>query len=328
MTLDFPRFERAIRGVRAPRTASTYVHVASAFVSALADENHPTARDVEQFLERPSAVGERRAASTRNQELAALRCLARFALREGVWASDPTLGIAFARVPRQDATFFTMDELHRLFLVALKERSPVMRARNIALLAVMSQAGLRVHEAVGLNVDQADAAQEVLVAVRGKGGTCVNIPLSHEVSVVLARWLSLRSQTAHFSEEALFVSRLGQRLSIRSAERLIQCLREKAGITKAASCHALRHSTATLSLELGTDLATISEYLRHSSIATTQRYLHNLDGRRREAAQRLARTIPRCVLEDPQSLTDRLIARVVEYPRKVIDDQYVWDDAA
>jgi integrase/recombinase XerC len=328
MTLDFSRFERAIRGVRARRTASTYIHVAAVFVSGLGDGSQPTSRDVECFLERPSADGTQRAPATRNQELAALRCLARFAIREGAWSSDPTLGIAFARVPRQDATFFTMDELHRLFLAALEERSSVMRARNIAVLAVLSQAGLRVHEAVGLNVDQVDVAQEVLVAVCGKGGTCVNIPVSREVSAVLGRWISLRSRIAHFAENALFVSRLGRRLSIRSAERLIRQLRNKAGITKAASCHALRHSTATLSLELGTDLATISEYLRHSSIATTQRYLHNLDGRRREAAQRLARTIPRSVLADSTSLTDQPIAQVVEYPRKVIDDQYVWDDAA
>jgi integrase/recombinase XerC len=220
-----------------------------------------------------------------------------------------------------------MDELHRLFIAAVEEPLPAMRARNVALLAMLSQAGLRVHEAVALNVEQADVTQEILVAVRGKGGTCTNIPLSPEVSVILARWLSLRVGIARFSEESLFVSRLGRRLSIRSVERLVEKLRRRAGITKAASCHALRHSTATLSLELGTDLATISEYLRHASIVTTQRYLHNLDGRLREAARRLARTIPRSVLTEPAPPNTKPV-RVVDFRKNQIDDQYDWDDAA
>jgi site-specific recombinase XerD len=221
-----------------------------------------------------------------------------------------------------------MDELSRLFVAASAERLPAMRARGIALLAILSQAGLRVHEAVGLNVSQIDIGQELLVAVRGKGGTCANVPVSAEVAYALARWLSMRAVVAHASEEAFFVSRLGRRLSIRSAERLVQRLRERAGITKGASCHSLRHSTATLSLELGTDLATIAELLRHSSIVTTQRYLHNLDGRRREAVRRLAKSIPRSVLQGLPGPTTEPKTPSIDYPKKVIDDQYVLNDAA
>jgi hypothetical protein len=85
---------------------------------------------------------------------------------------------------------------------------------------------------------------------------------------------------------------------------------------------------ATLSLELGTDIGTISEILRHSSVAITQRYIHCLDGRRRDAMRRLARTIPTEIVSRlglPANDGEILPPR---HPQKPIDVQGVWDDAA
>jgi integrase len=188
----------------------------------------------------------------------------------------------------------------------------------------MSQAGLRVHEAVGLNLTQVDLHQEMLIGVRGKGGTCVTIPLSPESTIVISRWISVRESLAHGDERALFVSRLGTRCSVRAIERMVNELRRKAGIEKEACCHALRHSTATLSLEVGCDLATIGELLRHNSIETTKRYLHNLDHRRRDAVRRLAVTIPRSVIAAAGPSVREPITPS-GYPQKVVDRQYHLD---
>jgi site-specific recombinase XerD len=225
-----------------------------------------------------------------------------------------------------DAVFFTARELQRLFLCANEDASVIARTRNVALLALLSQAGLRVHEVVGLSLAQVDISQEMLVGIRGKGDTVADIPISPEVAVVISRWLNQRSAVAHASENALFVSRLGRRISIRSVERVITKLRSKAGIAKHGSCHSLRHSMATISLELGADIGTISEILRHSSVAITQRYLHCLDGRRRDAVRRLATTIPREVISEGATPVDGSIFFSISDPKKVIDDQGVWDD--
>ena len=145
---------------------------------------------------------------------------------------------------------------------------------------------------------------------------------------MLSLWIEQRAAIAHAREEALFVSRLGRRISVRSVERVIASLRGKAGIEKPGSCHSLRHSMATLSLELGTDIGTISEILRHSSVAITQRYIHCFDGRRRDAVRRLARTIPTEVLSGSGLPANDGAIPPSRHPQKPIDVQGVWDDAA
>lgn len=315
-----------MRGGRAPRTATSYVRIAAAFLATI--ESEPTLRDIEVFLERKSRNRERRSPATRNQELAALRALSVFAQREGTWAKDPTFGIEFASVPLHEAVFFTAQELRRLFVAADQQRSQRERSRDVALLALLSQAGLRVHEVVGLDLEQVDIAQETLVGIHGKGGTIADIPVSPEVTVMLTRWVRQRATIAHGTERALFVSRLGRRISVRSVERLIAKLRDRAGIAKRGSCHSLRHSMATISLELGTDIGTISEILRHSSVQITQRYIHCLSARRRDAVRRLASTIPRSVVAGSEpSASGSPIDRTND-PQNDIDVQGVWDDVA
>lgn len=324
MSIELQRLSEQLQGMRAKRTADTYLSIAKRFLVFIGNGVEPSQCDVESFLARPSGAKHRRAPSTRNQELAALRFLARFALRESVWLVDPTIGVEFVRIPRQDASYYTMSELSRLFLAAKQDQNPVLRTRNVALLAVMSQAGLRVHEVVRLDLIQVDLTQEMLIGVRGKGGTCTTIPLSPESTVVLARWIDARIGLARSDESALFVSRRGTRCSVRTVERMVHQLRQRSGIAKPGCCHTLRHSTGTLALEIGCDLATIGELLRHRSIETTKRYLHNLDHRRREVVRRLAITIPREVIgtfgpsvrEPPQSSA---------YPQNPVDHQYRLD---
>ncbi len=324
--VDLTQFETAIRGVRAPRTAASYVRIAAAFLATIATE--PTSRDIEVFLERTTQKGERRSPATRNQELAALRALSLFARREGAWSNDPTFGIEFARVPIHEAVFFTSQELRRLFLAADQQHTPRDRSRDVALLALLSQAALRVHEVVGLDLEQIDIAQETLVGIQGKGGTIADIPMSPEVTVMLTRWIRQRVSIAHGAERALFISRLGRRISVRSIERLIAKLRDRAGIAKRGSCHSLRHSMATISLELGTDIGTISEILRHSSVLITQRYIHCLSARRRDAVRRLASTIPRSIVTGSAPSASDSPINEPRHPQNDIDVQGVLNEIA
>lgn len=257
---SLPAFVRHLATHRSPRTIATYAAIVTAFDDATGGVASPARADVEAFLARPRHDGCVRAPSTRNQELAALRAFVKFALRDLGWTTNPTDGVPFAREAPRDPPVLSMFELRRLFSCAASgEPSGTARARTLAILGVLSQTGLRVHELVALDVGQIDTASVTLVGVCGKGGTVHDLPLNAPTVTLIASWLAERATVAQNDEPALFVSREGHRLSIRSVQRLVAQLRESVGSAKRITPHTFRHTTATLALTLGADLSTVAD---------------------------------------------------------------------
>ncbi len=292
MRAHLPAFTRHLASRRSPRTVATYAAIIAAFADAVGDLDLPTRADVEGFLARPRADGRPRAPSTKNQELAALRAFAKFAQRDLGWTVNPTDGIPFARETPRDPPVLSVFELRRLFTTAAEVARPGERARDLAILAVLGQAGLRVHELVALDVEQIDLASATLVGVRGKGGTVADLPLNAPTIALLTAWLGERANLAATEEPALFLSARQTRLSVRSVQHLLVRLRAAMGTAKKITPHTLRHTTATLALTMGADLSTVADLLRHADLNVTRRYLHLVDERRREAVRRLALGIP------------------------------------
>jgi integrase/recombinase XerC len=316
----------------APRTATTYGAILKSLSSFRADDTEPlTQTGVEAFLARPRRDGSRRAASARNLDLAAIRSFAVFARRRLGWMDDPTEGIPFVREAPRDPAVMTAAELGTFFEVTARcSRAPV-RSRNLALVAVLSQVGLRVHEAVGLDLQQVDLEGATLIAVRGKGGTVHDLPLNRPAVTLLRSWIDERGRRP--SAVALFLSARGTRLSIRAVESMVARIRRLMGSAKHITPHTMRHTAATLTLSLGTDLSTVAELLRHSDINTTRRYLHLVDTRRREAVRRLEGTVPSSILSDssataplPEKISKPsapgVSERPVSRPRPALDDEH------
>jgi site-specific recombinase XerD len=203
----------------------------------------------------------RLAAASIARKLAAIRSLIRFSL-----GASHVPDASFApRRPRRLPDAPRLDDVDRE-LEALEGAGPIA-LRNRALAELVYSAGLRSHEAVGLDLADVDFEQE-LVRVRGKGGKERVIPLGEEAAVWLARYLrDARPSLAAGAENALFLSARGRRLDTSTLRRLLP------------HPHRLRHAFATHLLEGGADLRTIQELLGHSSLSTTQVYSH-VDGRR------------------------------------------------
>lgn len=281
---------------RAPRTIHTYTRIADAFLRELADSS-PTTVAIESFLARPRRDGARRAVTARNLELAALRSLARVAIREKLWEVNPTEAVRFVRKVPRDPPFLGAEELRRLFRAAA-ERPPAGEGpQMLAILGLLSQTGLRIHELVGLDLPQIDLVTGTLLSVHGKGGTVHDLPLNVPAVTLLTAWLRVRAARAPTGERALFLSARRTRLAARTIETWFVKLRTTMGTAKKLTPHTLRHSAATLALTTGTDLATVAELLRHTDLNTTRGYLHLVDTRRREAVHRLAVTVPQDVLD-------------------------------
>jgi len=143
------------------------------------------------------------------------------------------------------------------------------QARDTALMTLLYGAGLRINEALSLNVGDLPAADDAL-RVTGKGNKQRIVPLLPVVRQALALWLKLHPNPG--LGEPLFVGVRGGRLNAGVVQKALRDFRRSNGLPEYATPHALRHSFATHLLAGGADLRSIQELLGHASLSTTQRY--------------------------------------------------------
>lgn len=181
----------------------------------------------------------------------------------------PTTGLRFLREPPHDPAVLSVPEVHRFCRAVDRVSLPSLRSRDRAMLALLFTLGLRVHELVGLNVEQLDAATAALLCVRGKGGSVHDLPVESNALAIVTRWLSERAALAAEDEPAMFVSARGSRLSVRSIERLFERLRAHAGTQKHVTPHTALHTFVTTGSQRGAELTALSDVARHRDINIT-----------------------------------------------------------
>jgi len=193
-----------------------------------------------------------------------------------------TLRVRGPRMQRAPVRALSARELGRLFAAA--EGEDWLDRRNVAILALMAKAGLRVGEVIALEwTDMELNARSGWALVRsGKGNKARRVPLNAEVRRALQEYLACRPD---FPTQRLFVSRTGAPLSARDVQRLVGALARRARLEGKVTPHVLRHTFATRLLERGADIATVAAILGHESIATTSRYLHPSEARLAEAVE-------------------------------------------
>jgi integrase/recombinase XerC len=150
--------------------------------------------------------------------------------------------------------------------------SAVVQARDEALFTLLYGCGLRIAEALALNVRDAPrpGSGSTTLRVVGKGAKTRVVPVLPAVSAAIAAWLALHPSRAE--DAPLFVGVRGGRLDPAVAQRTLRTFRRQRGLPEHATPHALRHSFATHLLEGGADLRSIQDLLGHASLSTTQRY--------------------------------------------------------
>jgi len=149
---------------------------------------------------------------------------------------------------------------------------PWIGARDAAVLALLYGSGLRISEALGLNLKDAPLPQrDDMLRVTGKGGKTRLVPVLPAVRQAIRIYLDLCPH-ALSADGPLFIGAKGRRLSPRIVELTVERLRTALRLPDSATPHALRHSFATHLLSAGGDLRTIQELLGHASLSTTQIY--------------------------------------------------------
>jgi integrase/recombinase XerC len=210
--------------------------------------------------------------ATRARHLAAVRSFFRWlARRHGIDNTALRL-IASPRAKRPLPRTLSREEARAAALeVGRVAPSAELQAREAALFTLLYGGGLRIAEALALNVrDAPEPGSEAALRVVGKGAKMRLVPVLPVVRTSIAAWLALHP--AREPDAPLFVGVRGGRLDPAVAQRTLRTFRRQHGLAEHATPHALRHSFATHLLEAGADLRSIQDLLGHASLTTTQRY--------------------------------------------------------
>ncbi len=215
------------------------------------------------------------------RRLSQLRSFGRFLVREGVVGTNPFLVVSSPKVPKRLPKVLSVEDT--VALLSAPDTGTAQGLRDYAILEVLYSGGLRVSELVGLNLSSINWSRKELT-VWGKGAKERIVLLGTPAMEALRAYIDrgrpeLASQKA---TNALFLNRLGGRLSTRSVMNIIQKCRRMAGLQKQVTPHVLRHSFATHLLDGGADLRSVQELLGHARLATTQIYTHVSQSRARE----------------------------------------------
>lgn len=141
--------------------------------------------------------------------------------------------------------------------------------RDVAILTILYGCGLRISEALSLNIG--DINHNDFLKIRGKGNKERLVPILPIVKDKIAAYLDACPYNQQ-QGDALFLGARGERISPRIVQRTLEKIRSYLGLPDTLTPHALRHSFATHLLAQGTDLRSIQELLGHASLSTTQRY--------------------------------------------------------
>lgn len=163
----------------------------------------------------------------------------------------------------RSAVVLSRDEVGRILRVAGS-------LRNRAAFATLYAGGFRLGELVRLKVSDIDGRRGVIRIERSKFGKDRYVMLSRKLRLVLREYYKQQRPKIYMFEN----TQTGRPIDKTSIQKAFHRACRRAGITKAATPHTLRHSFATHLLENGTDVLRLQVLLGHSSVKTTMHYTH------------------------------------------------------
>ncbi|KPV58217.1 recombinase XerD, partial [Paenibacillus sp. A3] len=212
-----------------------------------------------------------RATATLSRSMVSIRAFYQFLVKERLLDSDPSLHMETPRLEKRIPKVLSVQEVGKLLQAPLTTTPNGMRDK--AMLEVLYATGIRVSELISLDVDSVNPSMGFIRCV-GKGKERI-VPLGRIASEYVEAYIqTMRPKLLKPSktEEALFVSHLGTRMTRQGFWKIIKRYAAESDIRMEITPHTLRHSFAAHLLENGADLRSVQEMLSHADISTTQIY--------------------------------------------------------
>lgn len=254
-------------------TLSAYRRDIQAFSVFCAENDQVVWADIDEALVRRFvATQHRKGLSGRSlqRRLSAIRSLFNYLCRHYGLENNPVDGVPAPKSAKRLPETLGVDQLDSL--LAMPNDDPLAR-RDHAMMELLYGCGLRLSELTRLNLADIDWQQQVLT-VTGKGNKQRRLPFGKKAASALKVWMKERELLLKQTEDALFLSQRGQRISNRSVQQRLKKWALERGLDSNAYPHMLRHSFASHILESSGDLRAVQELLGHANLSTTQIYTH------------------------------------------------------
>ncbi|MEC0664705.1 tyrosine-type recombinase/integrase [Priestia flexa] len=210
--------------------------------------------------------------NTINIRLRTLKSMCNIWHADGYIESNPMKGIKQLRNPHEDEINGFSDEEVRALLRAPSERQ-YAGWRDKVLMLLLLDTGLRINEAVTLQIDALDTKRRTLRVKSeiAKNGKPREVPISREVLKALTELYS--ESASYFGEtDYIFLSAYGEPLSADTFRRRLWNYAKDCGI-KQATPHMFRHTFCRDYILNGGDIFTLQRIVDHADISTTRRYI-------------------------------------------------------
>lgn len=208
-------------------------------------------------------------AASRARKLATIRSFYGYLCNKvHVLEENPVKDMDSPKLKKTLPRYLTLDESISL----LESVDGPNRERDLCILTLFLNCGLRISELIGLNLsDVHDDALRVL----GKGNKVRMVYLNQACLDTLRDYLAVRRPITGPDRDALFLSARNQRISRSMVNALVKKHLSQAGLDSTQySSHKLRHTAATLMLQNGVDVRAVQEVLGHEHLNTTEIYTH------------------------------------------------------
>lgn len=210
---------------------------------------------------------------TLSRHLTSVRNLLSFLVGEKILKDNVARQVESPKIGKKLPSFLTYDEVE--ILLAQPNTETLRGERDRTMIELLYSSGLRISELINLTVGNINLEKGYLIAF-GKGRKERLVPIGRSAQ----NWLKVYLEHGRpevlkeKKSSALFITRLGQKMSRQAFWQLLKKYALRGGIKTHLSPHTLRHSFATHLLERGADLRSVQTLLGHSNVATTQIYTH------------------------------------------------------
>ncbi len=223
-------------------------------------------------------------ANSRARKVSSLKSFFKYLLNKAKLISvNPAAELDSPKIPKTLPKYLSLDESKKL----LHSIDGTYKYRDFAIISIFLNCGLRLSELAGINLND---IRDDKLTVFGKGSKERTVYLNESCLKAIKDYIDKerpKEGLKYPHKNALFLSRLNQRISVKTIQHIVKKHLEAAGLDASKySVHKLRHTAATLMYRYGhVDVRVLQEILGHTDLSTTQIYTHLDDEQLRSASK-------------------------------------------